>query len=465
MNSNLAENLKKIRKENNLSQEDLASILGVSRQAISKWESKVSYPEMDKIVLLCKKFDLNIDDLLHKDIKEVKESVVVQNKVRISFDKIFDFIINSFELFWQMTLKMKIKFILEQIIIVIIMLVVWNCGAYIGSFIIQQVLRKIPRDIYIIIYNVFSSLYLVLGLIFNIIILFKLYKVRYYNTYVSYVNNEIKDNGVKEKTKNNSDSDTNFKQDRLKQNMIKANKIVIENKNSSDDNFFDLLTNIIIGIIKLMGLGIVLFLSFTLVCIVISLICSFLIVKSGLFFGGIFLSGLALGIINILVVLLLLNFIFNRKSNLKIMINVFIGSVVLLGFGIGFTLVSLVGFSDTSLSNNYLKQESIEIPMQDNLYLRTYDKDSINYQELDIENIRVEYKINEACKVENEVRSNGNLYLKTSCEDKYIIIKELINSLSNNEIYNFDDNIHIIKDITVYGKKENLDIIRMNMKG
>ena len=75
-------------------------------------------------------------------------------------------------------------------------------------------------------------------------------------------------------------------------------------------------------------------------------------VKSGLFFGGIFLSGLALGIINILVVLLLLNFIFNRKSNLKIMINVFIGSVVLLGFGMGFTLVSLVEFSDTSLSNN-----------------------------------------------------------------------------------------------------------------
>ena len=38
MNSNLAENLKKIRKENNFSQEDLADILGVSRQAISNWE-------------------------------------------------------------------------------------------------------------------------------------------------------------------------------------------------------------------------------------------------------------------------------------------------------------------------------------------------------------------------------------------------------------------------------------------
>lgn len=457
MNSNLAENLKKIRKENNLSQEDLADILGVSRQAISKWESKVSYPEMDKIVLLCKKFDLNIDDLLHRNIKEVKESIAVKSKIKSSCDEIFNFIINSFELFWQMTLKMKIKFILEQIIIVIIMLIIWNCGAYMGSFIIQQVLRKIPHDIYITIYNVFSSLYLILGLIFNIIIIFKLYKVRYYNAYVSFANNE---NALESK------ASLEFKDSRninFKQNMTRPNKIVIENNNSSDDNFFDLLTNIVVGTIKLIGLGIVSFLSFTLVCIVIGLICSLLIVKSGLFFTGIFSSGLALGIIIILGILLLLNFIFNRKSNFKIMINAFIGSIILLGLGLGFTLVSLVGFSDASLNNN-LKQESIEILMQDNLYFRTYDKDSISYQELDIDNIRIEYKIDKACKIENRVRSNGNLYLKSFCEDKHMIIKELIDSLNNKEIYNFGDNMHIIKDITVYGKKENLDIIRKNME-
>ena len=457
MNSNLAENLKKIRKENNLSQEDLADILGVSRQAISKWESKVSYPEMDKIVLLCKKFDLNIDDLLHRDIKEVKESMAVKSKIKSSCAEIFNFIINSIELFWQMTLKMKITFILEQIIIIIIMLIIWNCGAYIGGFIIQQILRKIPHDIYIIIYNVFSSLYLILGLIFNIIIIFKLYKVRYYNTYVSYVNNEnALESKVSLEFKNSRD--INFKQ-----NITRPNKIIIENKNSSDDNFFDLLTNIVVGIIKLIGLGIVSFLSLTLASIVIGLICSLLIVKSGLFFTGIFSSGLALGIITILGILLLLNFIFNRKSNFKIMINAFIGSVILLGLGLGFVLVSLVGFSDASLSNN-LKQESIEILMQDNLYLKTYDKDSISYQELDIDNIRIEYKINKACKIENKVRSNGNLYLKSFCEDKHMIIKELIDSLNNKEIYNFGDNMHIIKDITVYGKKENLDIIRKNME-
>ena len=62
---NLSENLKKIRKDNNLSQEDLAEKLGVSRQSVSKWESGLAYPEMDKVLELCKIFNLNIDELLN----------------------------------------------------------------------------------------------------------------------------------------------------------------------------------------------------------------------------------------------------------------------------------------------------------------------------------------------------------------------------------------------------------------
>ena len=53
----LSENLKIIRRDNNLSQEQLAEKLGVSRQAVSKWESGQSYPEMDKVLLICKLFN------------------------------------------------------------------------------------------------------------------------------------------------------------------------------------------------------------------------------------------------------------------------------------------------------------------------------------------------------------------------------------------------------------------------
>ena len=46
-------NLQYLRAQRNLTQERLAMLLGVSRQAISKWESEKAYPEMDKLLMIC----------------------------------------------------------------------------------------------------------------------------------------------------------------------------------------------------------------------------------------------------------------------------------------------------------------------------------------------------------------------------------------------------------------------------
>lgn len=64
------EKLSKLRKENNYTQEQLADILGVSRQSISKWESDMTYPETDKLIKLGKLFDCSMDYLLNRDITE-----------------------------------------------------------------------------------------------------------------------------------------------------------------------------------------------------------------------------------------------------------------------------------------------------------------------------------------------------------------------------------------------------------
>ncbi len=58
------ENLQRIRKTNQLSQEGLAEMLGVSRQAVSKWELGDGYPEVDKLLLLSKKLNISLDSLL-----------------------------------------------------------------------------------------------------------------------------------------------------------------------------------------------------------------------------------------------------------------------------------------------------------------------------------------------------------------------------------------------------------------
>lgn len=66
----LGNKLSKLRKQNNYTQEQLAEILGVSRQAISKWESDGSYPETDKIIQLGKLFDCSLDYLLKDEIED-----------------------------------------------------------------------------------------------------------------------------------------------------------------------------------------------------------------------------------------------------------------------------------------------------------------------------------------------------------------------------------------------------------
>lgn len=59
-----AEKLKSIRKEAQMSQEQLAEKLGVSRQAVTKWETDGGIPDIDNIMALSALFDVSVDDLL-----------------------------------------------------------------------------------------------------------------------------------------------------------------------------------------------------------------------------------------------------------------------------------------------------------------------------------------------------------------------------------------------------------------
>ena len=65
-----AENLKQLRKERQLSQEDLAEILDVSRQAVSKWEQGIGYPEVEKLLLLSNKLHISLDSLMETEITQ-----------------------------------------------------------------------------------------------------------------------------------------------------------------------------------------------------------------------------------------------------------------------------------------------------------------------------------------------------------------------------------------------------------
>lgn len=79
------ENLQLIRKKNQLSQEGLAERLGVSRQAVSKWELGEGYPEVDKLVLLAKKLNISLDSLLGgENSTAISHEGTLSNTIRIT---------------------------------------------------------------------------------------------------------------------------------------------------------------------------------------------------------------------------------------------------------------------------------------------------------------------------------------------------------------------------------------------
>jgi len=71
----LSEKITALRKSNNMTQEELASICNVSRQSISKWEADIALPELEKILVLSEIFHISTDVLLKDEltIGEVKE--------------------------------------------------------------------------------------------------------------------------------------------------------------------------------------------------------------------------------------------------------------------------------------------------------------------------------------------------------------------------------------------------------
>ena len=70
MDTQIAERLQKIRKEHGYSQEQLADELGVSRQAVSKWERGEASPDTDNLIALARLYSISVDNLLFDSSSE-----------------------------------------------------------------------------------------------------------------------------------------------------------------------------------------------------------------------------------------------------------------------------------------------------------------------------------------------------------------------------------------------------------
>lgn len=110
----IGEKLTKLRKEQNLTQEQFAELLNVSRQSVSKWELGTSYPETEKLIRISKLFGCSMDYLLKDEVEQMDLSIssandeAHSNRVKaafltyLSFPPLFGFIVAIFSMILQL---------------------------------------------------------------------------------------------------------------------------------------------------------------------------------------------------------------------------------------------------------------------------------------------------------------------------------------------------------------------------
>ncbi|HDR7624958.1 helix-turn-helix transcriptional regulator [Bacillus wiedmannii] len=80
----LGQQLKKFRESQNLSQEDVAKKIRVTRQAVYKWENDKSYPDIDNLIILSEFYNVTLDDLI-KGNDSFKKKIKIDDKNYVSF--------------------------------------------------------------------------------------------------------------------------------------------------------------------------------------------------------------------------------------------------------------------------------------------------------------------------------------------------------------------------------------------
>lgn len=139
----LGEKLIKLRKEKNLSQEEVANILNVSRQTVSKWETDMSTPDFDKIVPICELYGITTEELLKNESKP-KVEIIVNDEEKLrrkTLGLVIGVLLYFVSLSW-IIMGMSVFKIQPEVVVSIFMLI---CGIATITIIYTSILYKTEK--------------------------------------------------------------------------------------------------------------------------------------------------------------------------------------------------------------------------------------------------------------------------------------------------------------------------------
>lgn len=456
---NLADNLKKIRKDNNLSQEQLAEKLGVSRQSVSKWESGQSYPEMDKVLQLCKLFKLNINELINENISDVVEKKAVNRISNKYISSFFLYITKVVDMFSSMKFKQIILCLLEQMIIAFIVVGILVFIGLIGSGVFYNIFSFLPSTFFNILYALAKGIYIFIAVILGVAVILHIFKIRYLDYYEIVDEVEDDDKSIPEENINENDS-TDSKKDK---NVIylekKKDKVIIRDPKHSNFSFLSGLGKIVVFFGKFIA-GMILFSLAILLLILVGLLaCSFLFIKTGLMFVSLFILLIGCILFSIIIMEGIYNFIVSKRINKTKVFILTIVSTIMIGLGGGFSMIAVTEF-DYVEKEVPKEKETFEVEMNDNLKVHStcYYCDYI-FVEKNIDNVQieVEYPVYENVSVYN-YNDFINIYPYRNDSETMKLIRTVIKDINEKKISNYNDTFKVV----ITASKENISKIKGN---
>lgn len=454
-NMKFCDKLAKLRKNNNLSQEQFADKMGVSRQAVSKWESGSSYPDMDKILAMCKILNCNLEDLLDDGVIGNSKA---NNKINFNnyFNDFLDFITKTYNMFWSMKFKEKIKCLFELFIIFIILLLSGSIIYILISELLLYNVSNLPVIGHIISENILDPLTLILLVILGVIIFLHLFKIRYLDYFIT-----IEDDSAKEKSMEKALEDEKIIDNKKYIVQSPKEKIVIRDPKHSCYNFFNMLGKMVLYIIKFFVIMFIVPFIMLIVMMIAAGVISISFIKYGVLFLFIFLAILGAVLISFIIVYFAYNFIFNKEIKFKIMFILFIIGLILIGTGFGMATINFMDYDYKEISNDRLKTEENEIEMKDNIIISDIHHNIEYIIDDSIDDIKLVitspkgYECTIYSSEDDEYEFYHVGYDGFSFFDAYNYVKE---DLKKHQISKLDD---VIK-VNVYISKKNYDILMKN---
>lgn len=334
-----ADKLANLRKANNLSQEQLAEKLDVSRQSVSKWESGDTYPDMAKLIQLCKVLNCKLPDLMDDGTFDDDYKPKEKNSFSSYFNNFLDYVTKTYNMFIHMSFKSKLVCLIEMALVIGLIAIVCIIVPDILEIILDKVFRYVPFGYTI--KRILSDICFIILTIIGVIVFFHIFKIRYLDYYVTVYDDTVDEQTVEEPITENVNKN--------------KTKMVIRDPKHSIAHFLDGIGKILMFILK----ALVLLLALPALFGVIACVCLAVVMLANLMYSTIFTySAIALvgGTLLCGVLLVLaINFIFRRKQPYKTMIIIFLSSLLLIGVGSGLTINDALNIKvvDSDYNNLY----------------------------------------------------------------------------------------------------------------